>query len=160
MASFKFLSQGIANNDRTKLDSLGAIVRELVQYSDFDRQGNIYETTVNSGEIKLIRNRTIINNIRNLEEKYMYMNRMENIHYDAVMSKVVTKISSVIDFSNSNVKKIDELYSYEFNNLVILLIQIMTEKNEVYNESLEQIDQVNELIETELFKFRDNSAIK
>ena len=43
----------IETNDRSKMDTLGIIIRNMVQYSDFDREGNIYETLVNSGEIKI-----------------------------------------------------------------------------------------------------------
>ena len=50
---FKYANKIIETNDRAKMDTLGKIVRNLSEYSDFDREGNIYETLVNSGEIKL-----------------------------------------------------------------------------------------------------------
>lgn len=147
---FNYLNDIIESNDRTKVDSISYIVRNLTQYSDFDRQGNIYETLVNSGEIKLLRNHKIINGIRELEERYIYINRMENIHYDAIMTHVIVSINPMISFSNMKVKKANELYSYEFQNLILSLLQIMTEKDKVYNEALLEIQNVNKLIELEL----------
>lgn len=132
------------------MDTLGLIVRNLTQYSHFDRRGNIYETMVNSGEVKLLRNHNIINGLRLLEEKYLYANRMENIHYDAVISHVILAITPVLKFSNVKVQKPDQLYTYEFQNLVVSLLQIMEEKDKVYHEVLNQIAVITHLIDKEL----------
>lgn len=129
---------------------MGSIVRDLTQYSDFDKQGNIYETVVNSGEIKLLGNFNIVNGIRELEEKYIYINRMENIHYDAMMMHVIKKIAPLVQFSTGEVKDSDGIFSYEFQNLLLSLMQIMNEKDQVYNEALEEIERINNLIEEEL----------
>ena len=149
-ARFNYVNEIIEANDRSKIDTIGPMVRDLTQYSDFDRQGNIYETLVNSGEIKLLRNHKIINGIRQLEEKYMYMNRMENIHYDVIMNHVSSIMTPIIKYSNNEIKKPDDLFTYEFQNLVLSLMQIMTEKDKVYNEALDEIERVNDLIDEEL----------
>ena len=50
----------IEENDTTLVDSLVRISVNLLEFSDFHRQSNIYETMVNSGEIKLLKNQQII----------------------------------------------------------------------------------------------------
>lgn len=152
MAEFKYANAILNANDRSKMDTLGRIVRNLTQYSDFDKKGNIYETLVNSGEIKLLRNHSIVNSIRELEEKYMYINRMENIHYDAMMNHVIIATNPILKFSDASVQKPDQLYSYQFQNLVLSLIQIMTEKDKVYHEALHEINKITDKIDTELNK--------
>ena len=149
LTEFKYANAILEANDRSKIDTLGLIVRNLTQYSDFDKKGNIYETLVNSGEIKLLRNQSIVNSIRELEEKYNYINRMENIHYDAMMNHVITATNSIIKFSDGSVQKPELLYSYQFQNLVVSLIQIMTEKDKVYHEALNEIKSITSLINTE-----------
>ncbi len=64
----KYGVQIIEENDRSKTDTLGYIAMNLFRYSDFNRQSNIYETMVNSGEIKLLNNPDIIEGLRKLEE--------------------------------------------------------------------------------------------
>lgn len=150
MAQFKYANKIIEINDRGKLDTLGLIIRNMPQNSDFDRQGNIYETMVNSGEIKLLHNHGIVNGIRKLEEKYLYANRMENIQSDAVMLHVVQAINPVIKFSTGKIQRPDLVFNYEFQNLFSQLIQIMQEKDKVYNEALYQIRVTTELIDKEL----------
>ena len=152
MAEFKYANAILEANDRSKMDTLGRIVRNLTQYSDFDKKGNIYETLVNSGEIKLLRNHSIVNSIRELEEKYTYINRMENIHYDAMMNHVIVATNPILKFSDASVQKPDQLYSYQFQNLVLSLIQIMTEKDKVYHEALHEINKITDKIDTELKK--------
>lgn len=150
MAQFNYANEILESNDRSRMDTLGLIIGNLTQYSDFDRQGNIYENMVNSGEVKLLRNHDIINGLRLLEEKYHYTNRMENIHYDASMNFVAPSISPVLKFSNGKVQKPDQVYHYEFQNLVLSLLQIMEEKDKVYHETLNQIEVITGLIDEEL----------
>ena len=150
MAQFKYANEIIEANDRSKLDTLGTIVRDLTNYSDFDKEGNIYETMVNSGEIKLLQNFEIVNGIRELEEIYNYVNRMENIHYDAMMKHVIVAISPVMVFATSEIKNPDAIFTYEFQNLVVMLLQIMEEKNNTYNKALNEIERVAKLIDKEL----------
>jgi len=150
LAEFKYINEVVENNDRSKMDTLGLLVRNLTQYSDFDRQGNIYETMVNSGQINLLQNDKIVNGIRELEEMYIYINRMESIHYDAMMNYTGPVVASVLKYSTLEIKKPDDVFTYEFQNLVISLIQIMEEKDRTYNQSRNKIEHILKLINEEL----------
>ena len=150
MAQFEYANKIIEINDRTKTDTLGKIAINLSRYSDFDRQGNIYETMVNSGEIKLLRNPEIIKGIRELEERYLYINRMENIHYDAMITYVIPSINPAVKFSTGEVQKPDNLYTFEFQNLITSLIRIMVEKDKIYHSSIDEIEIIIKLIDKEL----------
>ena len=150
MAQFNYANKILEAKDRSKMDTLGLIVRNLTQYSDFDKKGNIYETLINSGKIQLLRNQRIVNAIRELEERYTYVNRMENIHYDAIMNHASILTNDIVKFSDASVQKPDLLYSYQFQNLVLTLIQIMLEKDKVYHEALDEIDYITGLINQEL----------
>ncbi len=150
MAEFNYAYEIIEANDRSKLDTLGLIIRNLTQNSDFDRQGNIYETMVNSGEIKLLRNQDIVNGIRKLEEKYLYANRMEDIQADAIMFHVVQAINPVINFRTAKIQKPDLIFNYELLNLFSQLVGLMQEKDKVYNEALNEIEVITTLIGEEL----------
>jgi len=199
-AEFKYVNEIIENNDRSKMDTLGLLIRNLTQYSDFDKQGNIYETMVNSGQINLlqndkivngireleemyiyinrIRNLTqysdfdkqgniyetmvnsgqinllqndeIVNGIRELEEMYIYINRMESIHYDAMMNYTGPVLASVLKFSTLEIKKPDDVFNYEFQNIVISLIQVMEEKDRTYNQARNKIVLILKSIDEEL----------
>ena len=149
-AQFKYANEIIETNDRSKLDTLGMIVRNLTQYSDFDRQGNIYETMVNSGQINLLQNHKIVNGIRELEERYIYINRMESIHYEAMMRYMAVAINPVLKYATSEIKKPDDVFTYEFQNLILMLLQVMEEKDKTYNGALNEIERVTKLIDEEL----------
>ena len=150
MSQFKYANEIIEGNDRSKIDTLGQIVRNLSQYSDFDKQGNIYETMVNSGQINLLRNHKIVNGIRELEERYIYINRMENIHYDAMMNHVLPVINPVLKYSTGEIIKPDSVFTYQFQNLVIILIQVMNEKDRIYKQAINEIELVSKIIDEEL----------
>ncbi len=150
MIEFKYVNEIIENNDRSKLDTLGLLIRNLTNYSDFDKQGNIYETMVNSGQINLLQNDKIVNGIRDLEEMYIYINRMESIHYDAMMDYTAPTVISVLKFSTGEIKKPDDVFTYEFQNLVIMLMQVMEEKDRTYDQAINEIDVVTKLIYEEL----------
>ena len=150
LEQFVYAFEILEKEDRTLLDTLGKIAMNLVQYSDFDKQGNIYETLVNSGEIKLLKNTEIINQIRELEENYFYINRMENIHYEAIMDHVIPGVLNNINFSSLKVENPDILYTFKFQNIVILMIYIMREKNECYNSAQSKIQELLASIKEEL----------
>lgn len=150
MGQFEYAIAIIEADDRSKLDTLGLIIRNLPEYSDLDKQGNIYETMVNSGEIKLLRNHDIINGIRELEENYIYINRMENIHYDIVMDHIAPNITPVLKYSTGEIKKPDVVYSYEFQNLIVLSMRVMKEKDNTYSDAIHEIDYVISLLNEEL----------
>ncbi len=152
MPQFKYAIEIIETNNRSNLDSLGHILRNLTQYSDFDRHGNIYETMVNSGEIKILRNLDIVNSIRELEEMYIYINRMESIHYDAMMRYVALALNPVLKLSTGEIKKADAVFTYEFQNLIVILIQVMEEKDSTYDNALDQIKRVSQLIDKQLIE--------
>ena len=150
LSQFKYANEIIELNDRSKKDTLGIIVRNITNYSDFDKQGNIYGSMVNSGELSLLSNFEIINKIRLLEEKYNYINRMENIHYDAVITYAAPSMISIIKMTTNEIMKPELVYSFEFQNLILTLVQIMEEKTHTYTSTIEQIEQTIELIDEEL----------
>lgn len=146
----KYGVQIIEENDRSKTDSLGYIAMNLVRYSDFNRQSNIYETMVNSGEIKLLKNPDIIDGLRSLEEIYIYINKMENIHRDVILNDAINSVMKNIKFNVREVQRPDNLFTFEFQNLIFLIIRIMNEKDEIYNRALDEIQSIIDLIDEEL----------
>ena len=105
---------------------------------------------VNSGEIKLLQNHNIVEGIREIEERYNYMNRMERIHYDAMMNHVSLLTFPVLKFSDNQIKKPELVYTYEFQNMILILIQIMEEKNRTYTSALDKIESTISYIDKEL----------
>ena len=140
----------IERDDRSQIDSLGNIMLNLTQYSDVDRRGNLYETLVTGGEIQLLRNQQIINSTRDLERQYIYMNRMESIHWEVIMQDVLPSISSSLKFATSEVQRPEEVYTYQFQNLILGLIIIMEEKETIYIQTNERIKHLIDLIDQDL----------
>lgn len=149
---FRYADRIIADNDRSRLDTLLQIVPGLFRYSDFDKSSNIYQNLVNSGELKILENEEITSNLQVLEETYIYMNRMENIHWQLIVDVISRDIINTMDLSESKSEDPDLLYSSRFHNLFFLMISIMEEKEEVYQRAIRQIDIISGLIETEIRK--------
>lgn len=147
---YRYANKIIEKNEREKSDTLGVIIKNLINYSDFDRKGAVYETMVNSGEIKLLKNIEIINLIRSLEERYNYVNRIEDIHKNAVLNFAAPSIAELIKFSNNKIMNIDEVYAFKMQNLVLIMIRISEEKNEIYSSAISYIDATLELLDEEL----------
>ena len=149
--SFEYAIELIGQDAREHRDSLVISAGKLMDYSDFDRTGNIYETIVNSGDVRLIQNEEINNRLRRLEETYLYVNRMETIHYDVIMQMAPT-MATTINFATRKIADEDALYSVQFQNLFALALRIIGEKDMVYHRALDEIDALLELIDGELEK--------
>jgi len=150
LRQYQYALNIIEKNDRSEIDSLVMITVNLLKYSDFHRQSNIYETMVNSGEIKLLKNQQIIEKLQRLEETYIYMNKLENTHTEAVSSLIVPEIISMIKVFNMKIENIEKLYSFEIQNAFVLISNLMIEKNEIYQRGLDEIKSLNNLIDDEL----------
>jgi len=147
---FQFANQIISTNNRSKIDTLTKIIPTLTEYSDFNKSSNIYQNLLNSGELKLLKNMNVLTMLQNLEETYIYLNRMENIHQQVVMEIIAPVLLNTINFSSGEAEKPDDLYSLQFQNFFIASIGIMNEKDDIYQRALREIDAVAHFIEEEL----------
>jgi len=150
MERFEYAVQIIESNDRSRLDSLSQIAVNLTKYSDVGRQSNIYETLVNSGQIKLLNNTDIIEEIRKLEELYIYINKMEEIHREIILKEVATSISDNFKLLTLEAIDADNIYTVNFQNLIIFIMEIMKEKDEVYHKALTEIQTIIKYIDEEI----------
>ena len=150
MERFEYAVQIIESNDRSRLDSLSQIAVNLTKYSDVGRQSNIYETLVNSGQIKLLNNTDIIEEIRKLEELYIYINKMEEIHREIILKEVATSISDNFKLLTLEAIDADNIYTVNFQNLIIFIMEIMKEKDEVYHKALTEIHTIIKYIDEEI----------
>ena len=147
---YKYANQIIEQNDQSKIDTLGKIALKLYKYSDYNRSSNIYQNLINSGELKLLKNRDIIEQIQRLEETYIYMNRMEKIHFEVIMSGVHLDIQESMKFSDRSVRKPEVLFGIDFQNHFIAMMGIMNEKGTIYHRAIDEIEIIAALIDEEL----------
>jgi hypothetical protein len=146
---YEFAIQQLSSNDRSNLDSLGIVSINLLEFSDFHQESNIYAALVSSGEIKLLNNQNIIDGLQKLEETYIYINRIEDSHFD-IIKVIYPELQKIIRFKPLKVEKVDKLFEFEFQNHFVIVSDIMTEKDEIYNQALDEIDHILRLIDKEL----------
>lgn len=146
---YDYATQQLLNNDRSHLDSLAIIALNLLEYSDFHQESNIYAALVNSGEIKLINNQDIVEGLQKLEETYIYINRLEASHFD-IIKGVYPDLSKIIRFYPLKVERVDQFFEFEFQNHFFIMKDIMVEKEQIYHQALERIDHILSMIDKEL----------
>ena len=147
---YDYANKIITRNDRSKIDTLARIALNTHKYSDFHTSGNIFQNLVNSGDLKLLKNSTIVENIQSLEGLYVYVNRLEESHFKVILEHAVIGIVDNINFSTGEIERPMEIYSFKFQNLLIAFMNISEEKDEIYHRILDQIDVISNLIEKEL----------
>ena len=122
----------------------------LSQYSDFYRSGNIYETLVNSGEIRLLKNSEIISQLQKLEMTYTNINRLEDIHWEIIINELSPELKGVINYSTMEIIMPNKLYSVEIQNILIESIYITNGKDSLYQKAINEINSTVEIINNEL----------
>ncbi|MGI9546999.1 MAG: hypothetical protein ACR2MM_07175 [Flavobacteriaceae bacterium] len=150
IAQFQYANEIIEAQDRAQIDTLKVILFKLFEYSDFSGSANIYQNLVNSGELKLLKNEAIIEELQELEEHYIYTNRLEVNHWQVILRFMGPGLIDNIHISDLQVERPDELYSFYMQNLLLSAIDIMFEKDDIYQNAISQIDTIGLLIETEL----------
>lgn len=146
---YLFAIDQIERNDRSQLDSLAKVAINLLEYSDFHQETNAYEALVNSGEIKILKNQKIVEGLQRLGEIYIYINKLERSHFE-VVKLIYVELKKIVDINSQKIIKEELLYNYEFQNNFVISSDIMTEKDEIYNRALDEIQSILKMIEKEL----------
>lgn len=154
-ATYKHANKIIKAQDFTKSDSLALIAMGLSQYSDFNSSGNIYETLVNSGNLKLLKNDEITSLIQQLENTYIFANKLENIHWEIIINELSPALRGVVNFDAFKAVKPERLYEVEMQNIFVESIYLTSAKDSVYSKAIREIDTIINLINTELGAVKD-----
>lgn len=80
----------------------------------------MYQNLVSSGELKILENREITDILLELEETYLYMNRMENIHLQIILDHFSKEIKNAMDLSLGKAEQPELLNSFHFDYFLIL----------------------------------------
>jgi len=129
----------LTDKDRVQKDSLAMIASELTKFSDFKNDRPIYDRLFMSGEQDLISDAEVLTDLKRLAVIYNYINRLEKTQQD-VMYTVLPKIADYIRINPPEIKNLDALYGYRFHNDIEIFIIIMEEKEQLYKNALEQLE--------------------
>ena len=149
LSMFRYGSNIISGNDRTGRDTLGRIAIDLSRFSDFKKKSSFYETLAKSGELHVFSDKSMVTRLQKLEELYVYINRLEDNHgtvvinnYQQIMDKVRIRPFQVMDVRG--------LYDFKFQNLIEVFILIMEEKDMVYTQAIQGLNEIITLLEETL----------
>jgi hypothetical protein len=149
-AAYEYGSKIISARDHSKIDSLALVAMGLSQYSDFHRSGNIYETLVNSGELRLLKNTEITSAVQRLETTYIFINKLETMHWGLIINELSPELKGVINYTNLQVVKPERLYGVELQNIFFEIIELSKLKDAIYGKAVTEIDTIIQLIDKEI----------
>ena len=136
--------------DYSKVDSLALMAMGLSLYTDFHSSGHIYETLVNSGDIKLLKNSEIPSKLQKLEMTYINVNNLEDIHWEIIINELSPLLRGVINYNTKKPVQPKKLYEVEMQNYFIESIYLTIRKDSVYTKALREIDTIINMIDNEL----------
>lgn len=151
-SQYEYANQIVLSKNLNSIDTLAYLTMTLSQYSDFYRSSNIYETLVNGGELKLLRNNEITSCLQRLEMTYTNVNKLEDIHWEIIINELSPELRGVINYSTLEIVKPEKLFSVEIQNFLFESILLTKGKDSVYNKALNEINSIIELIDEELNK--------
>ena len=133
----------LTDTNKDQRGTLASIAGDLTKFSDFKNDRPIYDRLFSSGESELISDSEIIADLKSLAVMYNYLNRLERNQQDFMYS-VLPKIADYIRINPPEIKNVEALYGYRFQNDIEIFIFIMEEKKDLYKDVEEQI---NDLLE-------------
>jgi len=149
-SQFQYAAKLIESNTNSERDTIGEIALNMLRYSDFRRKSNIYQTLINSGELIILQNHEITANLQNLEEVYNYINRLEENHSTIILSHIIPDLKETLQFNPIRVLKPELFFSTQFKNDFDILIGLMQEKSDAYNQAVDLIQDIINFIDQEL----------
>ena len=148
--AYEYANKIILSGNQNKTDSLAIIAMGLSQYSDFHRSAAIYETLVNSGDLKLLKNDEITGALQRLETTYIFINKLEDMNWALIINELSPELRGVINYTTREVIQPDKLYAVEIQNIFYEVSNLNNIKNTVYEQALGEIEAIIVLIEEEL----------
>ena len=150
LKAYKYANQIIIANNRQKTDSLAMMAMLLSRFSDFHRSSNIYETLVNSGEIRLLKNTDITQKLQQLEMTYTFVNKLEEMHWDMISNELPQVLRGVVNYNDFKAVQPEKLYDVDMQNMFVAIIYLSETKDDVYGEALSEIEELITLINKEV----------
>jgi hypothetical protein len=139
--------------DKDRIDSLALVAMGLSQYSDFHTSGDIYATLVNSGDLKLLKNEEITAMIQKLESTYIYINKLEEMHWELIMTEVSHELRGKINYTTHEILIPEKLYALEIQNIFYEMIGLTKMKDAIYSQALNEISLLVAQIDQELTEY-------
>lgn len=146
LEQYQFGRDLIRRNDRDRIDTLMAIAMNMSDVSDFHRSSAIYQTLVNSGDVQLIRNRQVLKRIQDLEEWYIYMNRLEDNHLSVFIDQILPELLQNLQLEPLYPLHPEWFYSPPLSNLLQLSVFVCEEKEGIYQQAEEVIADLQQLL--------------
>ena len=150
LGQYEKANQYILTNNRNAIDTLAYFAMNLSQFSDFHRSANIYETLVNSGDIKLIKNDSIAGRLQKLEMTYNFINKLEEIHWELIITEISPVFRGVVNYTTFEIIRPDDLYSVGLQNIFFECIHLARIKDAVYQKAIKEMQVIVEMIHEEL----------
>ncbi len=147
---YEFANNIIERKDYSKQDSLALCIMALSVFSDFHRSGNIYESLMISGDIKLVNNDSISAALQKLESVYNFTNKLEDMHWETINNGIALEMRGLINYSNLKPVKPLQLYTTEMQNAVVTSMYLTATKDSVYTRVIKEIDGLSRLINRQL----------
>ncbi len=147
---YEYANKIIVEQNYSKSDSLAEITMVLALYSDFHSSGKIYETLVNSGDIKLLKNSKIPGKLQQLEMTYNRINNMEEMHWEIIINELSPLLRGVVNYTTKKPVQPKKLYEVELQNFFMESIYMTRGKDSVYSKAIKEIDVIINLIDNEL----------
>lgn len=139
----------LTDTNKDQRGTLASIAGDLTKFSDFKNDRPIYDRLFSSGESELISDSEIIADLKSLAVMYNYLNRLERNQQDFMYS-VLPKIADYIRINPPEIKNVEALYGYRFQNDIEIFIFIMEEKKDLYKDVEEQINDLLEVFNNKM----------
>jgi len=140
----------IERKDYSLQDSLAPCIMTLAWFSDFEKNGNIYETLVNNGDIKLMKNDTIPNKLQKLQTNYSFVNKLEGMHREMINTNISKVMRGVINYDTRKPVKPEKMYAIEMQNEIVATLYLIKHKDSAYIVALNKIDVLIDLLDKEI----------
>ncbi len=139
----------LETEDQSKADTIAKMATNLMEFSDFHQQRNLYTSLVNSGEVQLITNNDIISSLQHLDETYVYINKVEEAHFQ-IITLIYQDLYKIIVLNPPRPIDPDALFDHPIQNHFILSIDLCKEKDEVYRRALDRIQRIVDMLDSEI----------
>jgi len=135
-----------------EVDSVKAILADMMAIELFDRKQSTYESIKNSGNLNVISAYDLKEQLVGYYENFKLVDRIETLYLDWLSAYAIPYIYKNMDIKNQKLISLAQIKGYQFNNTVAGYYALLNQNIEVYQQILAKNDNLIKKISEKIDK--------
>ncbi len=132
--------------DNDKIDSVFVYAREFGNFGIFRPHSAVFNSLVQSGDLRIIKNYTLKEKLGRLYTNTYYLVNVADEVYEEFYRNHLAFLTDHINLITGESKRMEDVYSFEYNNVMVMLESGLRLQLRTYAGAIEEAEEIKTMI--------------